>query len=143
MNGEEIKKGKYPDPGIVAECFGAHAGQDEPGKKDEQQRGGPEKGRAMTDVKEMALAQLTLPRAESVENAGRDVEQPGAKGEKQRREKGHVKMHGAGKEPGPESGDSRRIQAEKVPPFGKIGEALGQVSVYCGKLRLGCARCST
>jgi len=38
--------------------------------------------------------------AESVENAVGNIEQPGAKGEKQRRlEKGQVKMHGASKEP--------------------------------------------
>ena len=100
VNGEEIKKRKDPDPGIVAECFGAHAGNDKPGKDHEQERSCPEKGGAMTGVKVMALAQLALPLAESIENAVGDIEQPGAKGEKQRRlEKGQVKMHGAGKEP--------------------------------------------
>ena len=74
MNGEEIKKGKGPDPGIVAECFGTHAGEDEPGEKHDQQRGCPEKSRAMTGVKIMALAQLALLLAESIENAVGDVE---------------------------------------------------------------------
>ncbi len=101
VNSEEIKKRKDPDPRIVAECFGAHAGEDKPGKKhDQKERSCPQKGGAMAGVKVMALPQVALPRAESVEDAVGDVEQPGAKGEKQRRlEEGQVKMHGAGEEP--------------------------------------------
>ena len=53
----------------------------------------------MTGVKVMALAQLALLLAESIENAVGDIEQPGANGEKERREKGQVKMHGAGEKP--------------------------------------------
>ena len=84
----------------------------------------------MAGMKMMAFAQqLALP--ESIENAVGDIEQPGAEGKKQRREKGYTKMHGAGEEPRPESGDCRRIQAEQMPPFREIVEAPGQDSVYC------------
>ena len=87
----------------------------------------------MAGMKMMALPQqLALLGAKSIENAVGDVEQPGAKGEKQRLERGHVKMHGAGKEPRPESGDGWRIQAKQMPPFHQVVEALGQDSVYCG-----------
>ena len=85
----------------------------------------------MAGMKMMAFAQqLALP--ESIENAVGDIEQPGAEGQKQRCEKGDVKMHGAGEEPRPESGDGRRIQAEQMPPFREVVEAPGQTSVYCG-----------
>ena len=100
VNGEEIKKRKDPDPGIVAERFGAHAGNNKPGKDHEQERSCPQKGGAMTGVKVMALPQVALPLAESVEDAVGDIEQPSAECEKQRRlEKWQVKMHSAGKEP--------------------------------------------
>ena len=36
----------------------------------------------------------------------------------------HVKMHCTDEEPRPESGDGRRIQAEQMPPFGKVVEAV-------------------
>ncbi len=48
----------------------------------------------MTGVKVMAFPQIGLAGVESVENAVGDVEQPGAKGEEQRREDGQVQMHG-------------------------------------------------
>ena len=85
----------------------------------------------MTGMKMMAFAQQ-LALAESIENAVSDIEQPGAESQKQRREKRETKMHGAGEEPRPESGDGWRIQAEQMPPFREVVEAPGQVSVYCG-----------
>ena len=85
----------------------------------------------MTGVKVMALPQVGLPLTESVENAVGDVEQPGAKGEEQRREDGQVQVHGDGEEPCPESGDGGRVQAEKMPPFCEVGETVRQVLVYC------------
>jgi hypothetical protein len=50
--------------------------------------------------------------AESIKNAVGDVEQPGAKREKECLEKRQVKMHGADEKPGPESSNRWRIQAE-------------------------------
>ena len=76
----------------------------------------------MTGVEVMALPQVALAVAESIEDAVGDVEQPGAKGEKQRPGRGQVKMHGAGEEPRPESGDGGRIQAQQMPPFCEIVE---------------------
>ncbi len=88
----------------------------------------------MAGVEVMAFPkQLALGLAESIENAVGDVEQPGAKGEKQRLDKRQVKMHGADEEPRPESGDGWRIQTEQMPPFRKVVETLGQVSVYVYK----------
>ena len=67
----------------------------------------------MAGVKVVALPkQRRLSLAESIEKAVRDVKQPGAKGEKERLGKREVKMHGTDEEPGPESSDRWRIQAE-------------------------------
>ena len=67
----------------------------------------------MAGVKVMALTkQRRLGLAESIENAISDVKQPGAKGKKERLGKREVKMHGTGEEPGPESSNRWRIQAE-------------------------------
>ena len=53
----------------------------------------------MAGVKMMALPeQAGMGLAESIENAVGDVQQPGAKGEKQRLEQRQVKMHGADEE---------------------------------------------
>jgi hypothetical protein len=49
--------------------------------------------------------------AESIENAVRDVKQPGAEREKKRLNQGQSKMHGADEKPRPESGNGGRIQA--------------------------------
>ena len=96
----------------------------------------------MTGMKVMAFAQQ-LALAESIENAVSDIEQPGAESQKQRHEQWNAKMHGVGEEPRPESGDCRRIQAEKMPPFREIVEAPGQNSVYCGGRKLLCLyRCN-
>jgi hypothetical protein len=85
----------------------------------------------MTGVKMMALAkQRALGLAESIENAVSDVKQPGAKREKHRLDKRKMKMHGADKEPRPERGDGRCIQAEQMPPFRQVVETSGQGSVY-------------
>src|ERR1700733_3094415 len=86
----------------------------------------------MTGVKVMALPQVGLALAESVENAVGDVQQPGAKSEEQRWEEGQVQVHGDGEEPCPESGDGGRVQAKKMPPFCEVGETVRQVLVYCG-----------
>ena len=67
----------------------------------------------MAGVKVMALPkQRRLGLAESIEKAVSDVKQPGAKGKKERLRKRQVKMHGADEEPGPQSSDRWRIQAE-------------------------------
>ena len=63
-------------------------------------------GRENDDVPEFALGMT-----ESIEDAVGDVEQPGAEGEKKRLDEGQAKMHGADKEPRPESGDGGSIQA--------------------------------
>ena len=73
--------------------------------------------------------------AESIENAVSDIEQPGTESQEQGREPGEAKMHGAGEEPRPESGDGGRIQAEQMPPFREVVEAAGQTSVYRGGQR--------
>jgi hypothetical protein len=79
----------------------------------------------------MALPkQRGLGLAESVENAISDVNQPGAKGEKERLGKRQVKMHGADKETGPESSDCWGIQTEQMPPFREVVDTTCQSSVY-------------
>ena len=85
----------------------------------------------MAGVKTVALLdQFARPLAKSVENAIGYVEQPGAEGEKQRWDKRQAEMHGAGEEPRPKGSNRWRIQAEQMPPFGKIVAATGQDPVY-------------
>jgi hypothetical protein len=85
----------------------------------------------MAGVKTVTLPeQFTRPLAESVENAIGDIEQPGAEGEKQRRDKRQAEMHGASEEPRPKGSNSWRIQAEQMPPFRKIVAATDQDPVY-------------
>ena len=79
----------------------------------------------------VALAkQRRLGLAESIENAVRNVKQPGAKGEKERLGKRQVKMHGADEEPGPQSRDRWRVQTEQMPPLRQVVDTLCQTSVY-------------
>ena len=90
----------------------------------------------MAGVKTVAFPeQFARPLAKSVENAIGDIEQPGAEGEKQRRDKRQVEVHGASEEPRPKSGNGWRIQAEQMPPFRKIVAATGQDSVYFARHR--------
>ena len=89
----------------------------------------------MASVKMMALPkQGRLGLAESIENAITDVEQPGAKGKKERLGKRPMKMHGANEEPGPKSGDGWGVQTEQMPPLREVGDSQGQSLVYvcCG-----------
>lgn len=85
----------------------------------------------MVGVKMVSFSKpLAPPSAEPIENSIGHVEQPGAKGEKQSLDKRQMKMHGADKEPRPDSSHGRRIQAKKMPPSREVVEALGQDSVY-------------
>ena len=85
----------------------------------------------MTGVKVMALPkQRRLRLAESIENAVRDVKQPGAKREKERLGKRQVKMHGADEEPGPQSSDGGRVQTEQMPPLRQVVDTPCQDLVY-------------
>ncbi len=85
----------------------------------------------MASVKVMPLAkQGRLGLAESIENAITDVEQPGAKGKKERLGKRPVKMHRANEEPGPKSGDGWRVQTEQMPPLREVGDTQCQILVY-------------
>ena len=88
----------------------------------------------MASMKMMTFPkQAGLGLAESIENAVGDVEQPGAKREKQCLEKRQVKMHGADEEAGPESSDRWRIETEQMPPFCEVVDTACQISVYvCG-----------
>ena len=85
----------------------------------------------MTGVKVMALPkQRRLGLAESIENAISNVEQPRAKGKKERLGKGPVKMHGADEEPGPQGSDGWCVQTEEVPPLREVVDIPCQRSVY-------------
>jgi hypothetical protein len=85
----------------------------------------------MASVKMMALPEEAgVGLAEPIENAVGDVEQPGAKGQKERLQKRQVKMHGADEEERPESSDCGRIQAQEMPPLREVVETAGQSSVY-------------
>ena len=90
----------------------------------------------MASVKMMAISErLVLPLTQPIENAIADVEQPGAKAKEERGDQRQMQMHGAGEEPRPKSGNGGRIQAEQVPPFRQVVEALGQDLVYFGQVR--------
>ncbi len=73
----------------------------------------------MAGVEIMAFAEAFVA-AESIEDPVSDVEQPGTEGKQQRRENRHVEPHGPRKEPRPERGYSRRIQAKQVPPSREV-----------------------
>ena len=100
----------------------------------QQQRTGGQEGYAMARMEMMPLAQeFGVGGMKTIQDAVAYIQQPCGKGEGKCLQRRKVKMHGVGKEPGPERGDRGSIQAEQMPPGSEICNAKRHRSVYCDK----------
>lgn len=112
----EVEHRGEEEQGILAPCGSAHAGENQPEKRERGGGCGEQERAPMARMEEVPLTEMIAARCiEAVEETIGDVEEPCSDAENGEAGARRVDVRGEGEAPRPEDGDRGSIEAEQVP----------------------------